>query len=219
MKDSTYKSELGEDEIALRAQVCCRDLVRARSAYAPAWLEADFYDHTPFLRRMGGEQNVSLRGRSEERVEKNGDRRTRFTVAAPASSDRTMLHPSILFKAPNPELRQDFERINIAAGKKVFVQYNAAPSYNHQCALKLFGHQYSAPTLKEFVSGMPRISIFDQFSGQVGETCIQAAAKYKRIPIVIYGGLSSFLQPADAYQIKQMKQVYRTIEQQRPPQH
>ena len=215
VKTSTNKAKLQDEEVTLRVHTFFRNLVRIRTAYLPEKLELDFYDHAPFLRRMSGGDTVGQKGAQSTFVEKNGDRRTRFTVVVPGSSDRTQLHPSILFKAPNPGLLRDFEKIHIAAGKKIFVQYNSTPAYDQESTLKLFEHQYSTPRLEEFTSGLPRILVFDQFAGQIGEKCINAAVKYRRIPLVIYGGLTPLLQPADSFQIKQMKALYRPYEQQR----
>ena len=49
--------------------------------------------------------------------------------------------------------------------------------------------------------------------GQLTESCIREAIKYKKAPLVIWGGLTGLLQPADTYQIKKLKALYRTHEQ------
>ena len=184
-----------------------------RAAFEPLWLECDVYDHAPFFRRMGGEKTIAHKGGRPEAAENTADSRTRFTVVVPGATDKTALTPTILFKSKAPELTRDFETVRIRAGSRVFAQYGAKPTYNESLTLRLFENQYSQPHAKEFLSGAPRLLIFDQFQGQLTEKCIRSAIKFRKIPLVIFGGLTGILQPADLYQIKQLKTKYRAREQ------
>ena len=65
--------------------------------------------------------------------------------------------------------------------------------------MRLLGNLYAAATFREFSSNVPRLPIFDQFAGQLTEKCVKAMARYRKLPVVNWGGLTPLLQPADPY--------------------
>ena len=79
--------------------------------------------------------------------------------------------------------------------------------------MRLLNTQYSQPNCREWSSGLPRIIIFDQFTGHLAAKVIRRAVELRKIPLVIFGGLTGILRPADAYQIQKLKARYRVHEQ------
>lgn len=204
-KAPTNKVKLMQPEMIYRVHVFFRNLTRVRAAYPALELQVDAYDHTPFFRRMATGEGLGVPGVRLESNENTSDSRTRFTVVVPSSTDCTAQNPTVLFKAKAPEGNKDFEKVAITAGRRVYLQYNSSPSFNEETTIQLLKHQYAHPNVQEFTLGAPRILVFDQFTGQMTEKCIREMVKHRKIPLVIWGGLTSLLQPADLYQIKNLK--------------
>ena len=85
----------------------------------------------------------------------------------------------------------------------MFVERHGSPAYTQESTLKLSGSQYGAPALGEFTSDLPRVLAFGRFAGQIVEKCIKDTVEYRRIPLAIFGGPTSLLQPADLNSINQ----------------
>ena len=173
-----------------------------RAAFEPLWLECDVYDRAPFFRSMGGEKTSARKGGRPEAAENTADSRTALTL-------------TIHLKPKAPELTRDFETVRIRAGGRVFAQNGAKPTYDESLTLRLFENQYSQPRAKEFLSGAPRLLILEQFQGGPIEKCIRSAIKFRKVPLVIFGGLTGISRPPDLYQIKQLKTKYSAREQPR----
>ena len=207
------RQKLTVAEELLRVHTFFRNLTRIRAAYDPVAIQLDCFDHAPFYRRLGGAKTVAEENADTTfPAEKPGDRHTRFTVAVPGASDKSRLAPTIMFKAVDGQRTKDYERVMTVAKNSVFIQYSKSASFDQESTIRLLDNQYSTPRMYDFVNQIPRVLVIDQFRGQVTSKCVQRAMALGKIVLVIPGGLTGLLQPADRHQIRVMKSFYRQRE-------